>query len=297
MKWFKLYSEFAEDPKLRTFTKAQRYDLICLMCYASEANVRGTLVLENEDLAATLGITEEEWIEFRDKLVRKCILTVEDGKVTFTHWDIRQDVCFSDKPEQTRERKRMQRAREKASEGALDTMSDPYVEEETPLNNDEVYEEPRMSRHVTNCHDTDKIRLEEIRSEEIRSEEKREFKKEFIRDAPGGAKPTVLLNTFVKPSVQEVREYFSYLKYDSDADAFFDYWECWGWRDKQRPVQDWRAAVRNWERLSRQHFNGGKPNPVPAADHAKAPEVLFKPYTPSVRQMPEAWVKKGASVQ
>ena len=294
MKWFKLYSEFAEDPKLRTFTKAQRYDLICLMCYASEAKVRGTLVLENEDLAATLGITEEEWVTFRDKLVRKSILTVEDGKMAFTHWDARQEVYPSDKPEQTRERKRLQRTRQKESEGALDLMSDPYVEEEMPTNSDEDYEELGMSRVVTNGHDN---RLDKNRLEEIRSEEKREFKKEFIRDAPAGAKPTVLLNTFVKPSVEEVREYFSYLKHDSDADAFFDYWECWGWRDKYRPIQDWRAAGRNWERLSRENFNGAKPKPSPAADQAKSPEVLFKPYTPSVRQMPEAWVKKGASVQ
>lgn len=281
MKWFKLYSEFAEDPKLRTFTKAQRYDLICLMCYASEATVRGTLVLDNEDLAATLGITEEEWIGFRDKLVRKCILTVEEGKVTFTNWDDRQAVKPSDEPERVRERVARHRQNR-----ATESKTAVEMQPETDSNACNAFVTP-----------LEENRLDEIRSEETRSEEKREFKKEFISDAPGGANPTILLNTFVKPSVQEVREYFSYLKYDSDADAFFDYWECWGWRDKQRPVQDWRAAVRNWERLSRQHFNGGKPNSAPVADNTKAPEVLFKPYTPRVRQMPEAWQKRGASVQ
>jgi hypothetical protein len=100
MKWFKLHSEFSHDPKLATFSKAERCDLIDLLCLANESNQRGVIVLDNEDLAATLSLSIEEYEAFEDKLVRKGIVTRTDEGLSMSNWEKRQ----YEKPSATPER-------------------------------------------------------------------------------------------------------------------------------------------------------------------------------------------------
>lgn len=111
MKWFRLHSEFATDPKLKTFTKAQRYDLICLLCLANDAKERGVILLDAEDIAATLEMDEADYAAFITKLERKGILSVRgDGAVVFNNWLARQYDKPSDTPEETAKRKRDSRS-------------------------------------------------------------------------------------------------------------------------------------------------------------------------------------------
>lgn len=54
---------------------------------------------------------------------------------------------------------------------------------------------------------------------------------------------------FTPPSVNEVREYCISRKNGIDPEAFVDYYEARGWKYGQgKPVVDWKAAVRTWER-------------------------------------------------
>lgn len=53
----------------------------------------------------------------------------------------------------------------------------------------------------------------------------------------------------VPPSVDEVRSYCLERKNGIDPEAFVDYYEARGWKYGQgKPVVDWKAAVRTWER-------------------------------------------------
>ena len=54
---------------------------------------------------------------------------------------------------------------------------------------------------------------------------------------------------FTPPSVDEVREYCNEINATISPDAFVDYYTARGWKYGQgKPVADWKAAVRTWER-------------------------------------------------
>ncbi len=56
---------------------------------------------------------------------------------------------------------------------------------------------------------------------------------------------------FVRPSIDDVRAYCRDRGDAISADEFFDYYESIGWKVGNRPMSDWTAVVRNWERRSR----------------------------------------------
>lgn len=61
---------------------------------------------------------------------------------------------------------------------------------------------------------------------------------------------------FQKPTVGEIADYCLERKSAVDAQRFFDYYEANGWvQGKGKPVVDWKACMRTWERN-----NAGKPS-------------------------------------
>ena len=57
---------------------------------------------------------------------------------------------------------------------------------------------------------------------------------------------------FRKPSVEEVRAYCESRRNGIDPQHFVDYYEARGWTVGRSPMKDWKAAVRTWERSTRQ---------------------------------------------
>ena len=54
---------------------------------------------------------------------------------------------------------------------------------------------------------------------------------------------------FTPPTVEEVRAYCRERKNEIDPEAFVDYYTARGWKYGQgKPVADWKAAIRTWER-------------------------------------------------
>jgi hypothetical protein len=120
MQWFRLHTEFAHDPKLNSFTKSQRYDLVVLLCLAADSAIPGTILLDDEDIAATLQQDETEFAAFVAKLEKKAIMARDEkGNLLFLHWKERQYEKPSDTPEETSRRKREQRERERQEREAL----------------------------------------------------------------------------------------------------------------------------------------------------------------------------------
>ena len=54
---------------------------------------------------------------------------------------------------------------------------------------------------------------------------------------------------FVKPTVEEVADYIRERGSNIDPEAFIDHYESNGWLVGKAKMKDWKAAVRNWERM------------------------------------------------
>lgn len=62
---------------------------------------------------------------------------------------------------------------------------------------------------------------------------------------------------FEKPTRQEVEDYCAQRGSNIDAQRFYDYYEANGWvQGRGRPLKDWRAAVRTWEKTENTYNYG-----------------------------------------
>ena len=64
---------------------------------------------------------------------------------------------------------------------------------------------------------------------------------------------------FIKPTVDDVKQYCIERHNTVDANKFIDYYTSNGWKVGKNPMKDWKAAVRTWERSG---YNG-KPQEPP----------------------------------
>jgi hypothetical protein len=64
-------------------------------------------------------------------------------------------------------------------------------------------------------------------------------------------KSTKQSNAFVKPTLEEVREYIVEGKRGIDPQAFIDHYDANGWVQGKggKPVKDWKACVRTWQNM------------------------------------------------
>ena len=66
---------------------------------------------------------------------------------------------------------------------------------------------------------------------------------------------------FVKPTVDEVREYCIEKGYTIDPQRFVDYYESNGWMiGGKSHVKDWKAAVRTWQSRQKDHQGASQPS-------------------------------------
>lgn len=56
---------------------------------------------------------------------------------------------------------------------------------------------------------------------------------------------------FVKPTLEEVKEYCSNRKNNIDAQQFIDFYESKGWKVGNQSMKDWKACVRTWEQRNK----------------------------------------------
>ncbi len=86
---------------------------------------------------------------------------------------------------------------------------------------------------------------------------------------------------FEKPSVNDIIRYCYENKYPIDAQAFCDYYESVGWRVGNKPMKDWRAAVRTWVRREQSGGNVHQPaftSSTPQSSPQPEPEPVFEDY-------------------
>ena len=64
------------------------------------------------------------------------------------------------------------------------------------------------------------------------------------------ASPPTVRQKFVKPTIEEVRDYCQERGKGVNPESWMDHYTANGWRVGKNPMKDWRAAVRQWERSS-----------------------------------------------
>ena len=90
--WFRLYSEFASDPKTQSMSEQMQRRLVMLFCLRC-GNVLETL--QEHEIIYALGITEEEWEETKELFVTKCFIRFIKGKCNIVNWNKRQFISDS----------------------------------------------------------------------------------------------------------------------------------------------------------------------------------------------------------
>jgi hypothetical protein len=69
------------------------------------------------------------------------------------------------------------------------------------------------------------------------------------QNSKDGAASPPTRTRFIPPSVEEIAAYCHERQNGIDARRFFDYYTANGWtQGRGKPIRDWRAAVRTWER-------------------------------------------------
>lgn len=66
----------------------------------------------------------------------------------------------------------------------------------------------------------------------------------------GDKSPKKRASRFTPPSIEEVREYCLERGNGIDAERFVNFYESKGWLIGKNKMKDWKAAVRNWERIN-----------------------------------------------
>lgn len=89
MEWFRMYSEFASDPKVQSMSEAMQRRLMMLFCLRSS----NTLVtLQDDEIAFALRISDEELAETKALFIRKGFVS---DAWEIANWDKRQFVSDS----------------------------------------------------------------------------------------------------------------------------------------------------------------------------------------------------------
>tara|TARA_R100000773_G_C4190135_1_gene96349 strand:+ start:20 stop:676 length:657 start_codon:yes stop_codon:yes gene_type:complete len=61
------------------------------------------------------------------------------------------------------------------------------------------------------------------------------------------AKP-VIQKRFVKPTIDDIKEYCKERNNNVDTSKFYNYYESNGWKVGKNSMKDWKAAIRTWEK-------------------------------------------------
>ena len=62
-------------------------------------------------------------------------------------------------------------------------------------------------------------------------------------------------NKFIKPTLEEVKQYCLERENNIDPENFIDYYNSVGWKVGKNQMKDWKAAIRTWERRNKEVKN------------------------------------------
>lgn len=87
--WFRMYSEFATDPKVQKLSESYQRRFVMLLCMRCS---NGCVTLHDEDVAFQLRISDAEWLETKTVFILK---NLSDNDNNIIAWDKRQYISDS----------------------------------------------------------------------------------------------------------------------------------------------------------------------------------------------------------
>jgi len=81
--WFRLYSEFATDPKVQMLSEAMQRRLIMLFCF----RCNGDATLHDDEIVFQLRISHDEWEATKAEFIRRGFIDIDNNLL---NWDKRQ---------------------------------------------------------------------------------------------------------------------------------------------------------------------------------------------------------------
>lgn len=90
MKWFRMYTEIVDDPKMSDLSDREFRLFVSLLCVASEREKDGVINLCPDKIAWRIRASVKEVISLQEKLIQLKILNNNGVGVEFIHWKERQ---------------------------------------------------------------------------------------------------------------------------------------------------------------------------------------------------------------
>lgn len=106
--WFRLYAEFATDPKVQMLSESNQRRYIMLLCMRCS---NGDVTLHDTEVAFQLRISDEEWASTKAIFVQRGLLT-SPGAIA--NWDKRQYVSDSSAARVSKHREKRKQDRQRA---------------------------------------------------------------------------------------------------------------------------------------------------------------------------------------
>lgn len=123
--WFRMYHEFATDPKVQMLCEVDQRRYIMLLCLRC---CNGDVTLQDESVTFQLRISNDEWIATKARLLAKNLIDADNKPVA---WEKRQYVSDSSKSRVSRHRaKKKQECN--VTETAPESEADTEAEVSTP---------------------------------------------------------------------------------------------------------------------------------------------------------------------
>jgi hypothetical protein len=120
--WFRLYAEFANDPKVQMLSETEQRRLVMLFCF----RCNGHVTLQDEEVAFQLRISNDEWLSTKANFLSKGFINTTNEVL---NWDKRQFVSDSSAA-------RVAKHREKKKQECNVTVTPPDTDTDTESNAD-----------------------------------------------------------------------------------------------------------------------------------------------------------------
>lgn len=96
---------------------------------------------------------------------------------------------------------------------------------------------------------------------------------------------------FVKPTVEEIREYIDSRHTNVDPELFWNYYESNGWKVGKNPMKDWKACIRTWEK-NNYGYKKTSIDKLPSYDSSKNKNISQEDETELLSLMGKEWTNE-----
>lgn len=179
-------------------------------------------------------------------IAKNFVIPFESGIVVIKHWKI-HNYIRKDRLVETKYREERQQLTVKengaytlGNQMSVSCQSNVSIDKDSIgkysiVEEREIYKEKESAEALENTQEKEKVAQKE--KELLKNKEKENILKE-----------REIKKFFVKPSVEEVKQYCEERKNNIDYVKFYDFYESKGWMVGKNKMKDWKACVRTWER-------------------------------------------------